>query len=352
MKKYFTLYWPGLQNFHLTKDVGLIPYVFQKHLNYEVSILCGKNEEHYDEKLTKNITLNFMDDEASVTSLLQKTDVLMFIGLYDFNLNMIERFKSVNPNGKIYLKLDLNRYWLNRITFNNRSINLLSNNSLVSVESKNLKKIIDDTWPIKVEHIPNGFYDFFDSPLIDYKDKENIILTVGRLGSYEKATEIIMKAFKIASEKLPDWKLKLVGTIEPGFNEYINNYLYKYYPKLQGRVIFTGPIYDRKLLMEEYKKSKVFCLTSRVEAFAQVFGEAAFNGNYIISSDVEGAIDITDDKKYGDIFQINNFEELSKKLISACSNEKLLEQVCNDIQINTRDNFEWIKICEKINSFF
>lgn len=95
-----------------------------------------QNEEHYDEVFTKNITLNFMDDEASVTSLLQKTDILMFIGLYDFNLNMIERFKSVNPNGKIYLKLDLNRYWLNRITFNDRSINLLSNNSLVSVESK------------------------------------------------------------------------------------------------------------------------------------------------------------------------------------------------------------------------
>lgn len=352
MKKYFTLYWPGLQNFHLTKDVGLIPYVFQKHLNYEVSILCGKNEEHYDEAFTKNITLNFMDDEASVTSLLQKTDILMFIGLYDFNLNMIERFKSVNPNGKIYLKLDLNRYWLNRITFNNRSINLLSNNSLVSVESKNLKKIIDDTWPIKVEHIPNGFYDFFDSPLINYKDKENIILTVGRLGSYEKATEIIMKAFQIASNKLHDWKLKLVGSIEPGFNQYINDYLYKCYPELQGRVIFTGPIYDRKLLMEEYKKSKVFCLTSRVEAFAQVFGEAAFNGNYIISSDVEGAIDITGDKKYGNIFPVNDFEALSNKLTSICSNEKLLEQVCSDIQVNTRNNFDWIKICEKINSFF
>jgi glycosyltransferase involved in cell wall biosynthesis len=93
-------------------------------------------------------------------------------------------------------------------------------------------------------------------------------------------------------------------------------------------------------------------LSSLVFAFDLLFVVSAFNGIYIISCDVEGAIDITDDKKYGDIFQINNFEELSKKLISTCSNEKLLEQVCNDIQINTRDNFEWIKICKKINSFF
>ena len=351
MKKHFTLYWPGLQNFHLTKDVGLIPYIFQKHLNYEVSILCGKNEEHYDEIMTKNINLNFMESEDSVKLLLQKTDILMFIGFYDFNLVMMEKFKSINPNGKVYLKLDLNRYWLSKIAFNDHIINLLNKDTLISVESKNLKKIIDDNWPIKVEHIPNGFYDFFNSSIVDYSDKENTILTVGRLGTYEKATEIAMEAFKIASEEIGDWKLKLVGPIEPGFNQYINNYL-SAYPDLKNKVIFTGPIYDRKLLMEEYRKSKVFCLTSRVEAFAQVFGEAAFNGNYIISSDVDGSWDITADKKYGSIFPINDIEALSKEFIKICSNETALEKICNDIQINIRKNFDWIKICEKINSFF
>lgn len=351
MKKHFALYWPGLQNFHLTKDVGLIPYIFQKHLNYEVTILCGKNEEHYDEMMTKNINLNFMDNEDSVTALLQKTDILMLIGYYDFNLRMIEKFKSINTKGKVYLKLDLNRHWLSTIGFNHKNIDLLNNCTLISVESKNLKKIIDDTWPVKVEHIPNGFYDFFNSSTIDYSHKENIILTVGRLGTYEKATEIVMEAFKIASEKIRNWKLKLIGPIEPGFNQYINNY-FSYYPELQNKIIFAGPIYDRKSLMEEYRKSKVFCLTSRVEAFAQVFGEAAFNGNYIISSDVDGSLDITADKKYGSIFPINDFETLSRELITICSDQLTLEKVCNDIQINTRNNFDWVKICETINSFF
>lgn len=318
MKKHFTLYWPGLQNFHLTKDVGLIPYVFQKHLNYDVSILCGKNKEKYNEELTKEIDLNFMDKEESVISLLQKTDILMFIGFYDFNFSMMERYKSINPNGKIYLKLDLNRFWLSRIIFNEHIVNLLNSCALISVESKNLKKIIDDTWPINVEHIPNGFYDFFNSDIVQYSKKENVILTVGRLGTYEKATNIIMEAFMIASEKIDDWKLKLIGPIESSFNQHINNY-FSYYPKLQNKVIFTGPIYDRKLLMEEYRKSKIFCLPSRVEAFAQVFGEAAFNGNYIISSDVDGSLDITADKKYGSIFPINDFVALSKEFITDVS---------------------------------
>lgn len=160
-----------------------------------------------------------------------------------------------------------------------------------------------------------------------------------------------MEAFKIASEKIGNWRLKLVGPIELGFDQYINNYL-SYYPELQTKVIFTGPIYDRNLLMEEYLKSKVFCLTSRVEAFAQVFAEAAFKGNYIISSDVDGSWDITDDKKYGSIFPINDFETLSNELIAICSDEPTLEKVCNDIQIHTRNNFDWVKILGKINSFF
>ncbi|EKQ54024.1 MULTISPECIES: glycosyltransferase [unclassified Clostridium] len=351
MKKYFTLYWPGLRNIHLTKDVGIIPYIFQKHLNYEVTILCNKNEENYDKVMTKDINLNFMESEDSIASVLKKTDILMLIGYYDFNLNMIERYKAINPNGKIYLKLDLNRYWLNRIVFNEYFINLLNLCTLITVESKNLKKIIDNNWPIKVEYIPNGFYDFFNSDVVEYSSKENIILTVGRLGTYEKATEIVMEAFMIASDKINDWKLKLIGPIESEFNQHISNY-FKFYPKLQSKVIFTGPIYDRNLLMEEYKKSKIFCLTSRVEAFAQVFGEAAFNGNFVISSDVDGALDITSDKKYGSIFPINDFVALSKELIDICSDDLRLKRICDDIQINTRNNFDWIKICEKINSFF
>lgn len=129
-----------------------------------------------------------MDNEDSVTLLLQKTDILMVIGYYDFNLRIIEKFKSIHPSGKVYLKLDLNRHWLSRIGFNEQNINLLNNCTLISVESKNLKKTIDSTWPIKVEHIPNGFYDFFNSNVVKYSDKENTILTVGRLGTYEKAT--------------------------------------------------------------------------------------------------------------------------------------------------------------------
>lgn len=351
MKKNFTLYWPGLRNVELTKDVGLIPYTFQKHLNYEVTILCNRHEEHYNEIMTQNINLNFMEDKDSVISILQKTDILMLIGLYDFNISMIEIFKSINPKGKIYLKLDLNINWLRRICFGPYADLLNNSCTLISVESKNLKTIIDKDWPIKAEHIPNGFYDFYNSDIVEYSQKDNTILTVGRLGTIEKATEILLEGFRLASEHLGDWKLKLIGNIEPSFSQYITNYL-SANPQLINKVSFIGPINDRKTLMEEYEKSKIFCLTSRTEGFPNVFPEAAFYGNYIISSDLDCAFDITADLKYGSVFPINDCIGLSKELIKTCANETILEEVCNAIQINTRNNFDWIKLCEKIDSFF
>jgi len=348
MRKNFTLYWPGYVNGELYKDLGIITTVFSEHLNYNSCILCNKNEENYDQEINKNITMHFIVDDNTISNVLVNTDILMFMGYYDFNIKMIERFKSINSKGKIYLKLDMNIHWLRRITFDQYTINLLNECTLISVECKNLKKTIDQDWPLKVEYIPNGFYNSDINRDIEYKEKENIIITVGRLGTYQKGTEILLKAFKLASKKLTNWHLKLIGDIDPNFQGYIDNYI-NINPELKDRIILTGRINDRELIEEEYLKAKVFCLTSRFEGFPNVFDEAANKGCYIISSDIDPAWDITDDKKYGSIFPINDYETLADELITVCSNEARMEKVCSDIQIYTREHFEWIKLCDKID---
>ena len=351
MKKKFTLYWPSFVNAELNKDLGIITKIFNKYLNYHCSILCKENEKTYDEVIKQNIEMHFVEDDNTIDRVLENTDVLMLIGFYDFNLLIIEKFKSINPKGKIYLKLDLNIHWLNRIVFDKNTINLLNQCSLISVECKSLKKIIDEKWPFKVEYIPNGFYNTDINRFIEYKEKENIILTVGRLGTYEKATEILLEAFKLASKELPNWTLKLLGGIDPSFYQYIYNYVY-WNPEIKNKLILMGRINDRKLIEEEYVKAKVFCLTSRCEGFPNVFGEAANKGCYIISSNVDAAWDITDDERYGNIFPINDYEALAKNMIVTCSNEVTLETTCNDIQLYSREYFDWIKLCYKIDSFF
>jgi len=350
MRKNFTLYWPGLSKGELYKDLGIITMVFNNHLNYHSSILCNKNEENYDDVINENIAIHYIVDDNEINNVLANTDVLMLMGFYDFNLRMIERFKSINPKGKIYLKLDLNIHWLGRIVLDQYNIDLLSECTLISVECKKLKEIINQKWPIKVEYIPNGFYNSHINRNIEFKEKENIIITVGRLGTYQKATDILLEALRIVSKRLTNWKLKLIGGIDPSFQVYIDNYM-TINPELKDRIIFTGRINDRELIEEEYLKAKVFCLTSRFEGFPNVFDEAANKGCYIISSDIDPAWDITDDKKYGSIFPINDYVTLANEMITVCSNEERLETVCRDIQIYTKEHFDWIKLCIKIDSF-
>ncbi|MBW9173894.1 glycosyltransferase [Clostridium estertheticum] len=351
MEKNFTLYWPGFTSVELYKDLGIITKIFKKHLDYNCRILCQrKDQENFDEVIKENIEMCSIADENTLNNVLIKTDVMMLIGYYEFNLLIIEKFRSINPKGKIYLKLDLNIHWLRRIGFNDHITNLLNECTLISVECRNLKKIMDVNWPVKVEYIPNGFYNSSISENVAYKEKENTIITVGRLGTYEKATDVLLEAFKLASKNLINWKLKLIGSIEPNFQEYIDNFMNNN-PELKDKIIFTGRINDRKLIEEEYRKAKIFCLTSRCEGFPNVFGEAANKGCYMISSDIDPAWDITDDKKYGSIFPINDYNTLANEFITVCLNEVRLETVCRDIQIYAREHFEWIKLCQNIEFF-
>lgn len=102
MRKNFTLYWPSFVSEELCKDLGIITMIFNKHLNYNSSILCAKNQENYDKVTKENITMNYIVDDDTVSNVLKNADVLMLIGFYDFNLLIIEKFKSINPKGKIF----------------------------------------------------------------------------------------------------------------------------------------------------------------------------------------------------------------------------------------------------------
>ena len=91
-------------------------------------------------------------------------------------------------------------------------------------------------------------------------------MRIFRAGEGAEQKRKAFEAFKKSYPKLSNWKLKLIGPIEEEFKEYINNF-YNENPNLKNIVEFTGPIYDRKQLADEYNKAKIFCLTSRYESF-------------------------------------------------------------------------------------
>lgn len=158
------------------------------------------------------------------------------------------------------------------------------------------------------------------------EDKENIIFSCARFGTYQKNTEMLLTA--LADVDLKDWKVYLVGPITKGFDlssnksfeKYIEDY-YEWHPNLRDKIIFTGPIFDTKQLFSYFRRAKIFVMTSRSEGFANVFAQARWNRCHIVSTDVGGACDMSDNWKYGHCVPQENPDYLSSVLNELLSNE-------------------------------
>ncbi|MBP2032212.1 glycosyltransferase involved in cell wall biosynthesis [Clostridium algifaecis] len=359
----FVTIFPETENVHLIKDVGMIPYIMYQKFGINSTIVCYKNGEYpYLNNEVKGLKIDFIKKYTGKSILdgviylfknSRKIDILHLFHFSKRTALWIYVYKFLNKKGKVYLKLDADyriknstnpcsngiKAKLKRLIFNKLD--------LLSIETLNIYNYLRNNWKVNVKYIPNGFYDYENRELIKYDEKENIICTVGRIGTYEKATEVLLEGFKLAESKIENWKLKIVGPIENDFRNYIKKF-YKENPQLKEKITFTGPIYDRNKLNEEYRKSKIFCLTSRYESFGLVFLEAMKNGCYIISSNVEAARDITDSETYGSIFAIDNADELGNYLVKNCNNVNKLNKNCYAVQEYAYNKFYWPNICNKI----
>lgn len=345
-----------IRNSQILKDVCLVPCLLQQDYNYESTIAAYSidiallNSFFPDCKFVNtNYTGNYANDTLTyIKDHARDIDILYFFGPYQFYYQVAATFKQCNPNGKIYLKLDMNRYWLSRITSYNYFAPLLSLCDLITIESAYLHKIINQKVPYDIDYLPNGYYDIFTPEPLTYEEKENIILTVGRLGTDQKQTGVMLKSFLDAN--LPGWKLRLVGNIADEFLPELEEF--KKHPKFASSVEFVGLIYDKRLLEEEYRKAKIFCMTSKMEGFANVFAEASKNGCYIISTDVDCAYDITDEQKYGTILPIGDYKAITKAFEEICINEEKIKEVFEEIKVFTKNEFSWQYIIAKLNLLF
>jgi len=366
----FVTLFPGTENIHLVKDVGMIPYIMYKHYGYNSYIITYNNSDYYylnnevkglKIKYLKPYTKNaFIDSLIYLIKESKKINVLHLFHLTKKNFILILIYKIFNRKGKIYLKLDAD-YRIKK-SFDNQKNKIFKKLkiylvkrlfkfcNIVSIESTSLYKYLNTKMKnVNIKYVPNGFYDYNgNNNKISYDLKENIICTVGRIGTEQKANEILLQGFRLAYEKISSYKLLLVGPIEKSFLTYYEEYIKKY-PYLSNNIELTGPIYDRDKLYDIYKKTKIFCLTSKWESFAIVLVEALRFGCYIVSTNFDSAYDITNNQKYGTLFNIDNYNELSKIFSNVCNNEKLLKNNVLEAQEYAYKKFYWPNICKTIN---
>lgn len=374
------------------KDNGMIPIYSKNILNWDSEIVtCNLKNDLSDEirgvkiikikrwfKYIKNfapwviffkrIPLYFYICKNAKT-----IDILMLFHVTKCSYWNAFFYKKFNPNGKIYVKADFNtRIYekeLTELTMKPQNLRqffrkkrrlkeykkrkkLLKNIDLISYESLEGYNYMKDFYAGistkgKSIYLPNGYDDLYidcNFKVKSYNEKENIFLTVGRLGTFEKNTELLLEVLEEID--LKDWKFYLVGPIEESFRIKIEEFYVKN-PEKKTNIVFTGAILNKKELDEYYNKSKVFVLPSRWESFGIVMVEAMAFNNYILTSNTCAVKDITNNEKIGSIFDIASKADLKNKMIKIINKEINLA----NIGIKTdkyKENFKYSRLIKKI----
>lgn len=347
----------GWYNVLLTKDCGLIPYLFYKNHQCEVSMLGAKVEEcSYLDSYVKGLKMEFLStgSEEEKVNYIEKhaaeMDAVILNGAYPSNFNVAKVYKKFHPKGRIYLGLDANSFWMDRIFWKEENfLSFMDCCDVIAVAGRAMQKHLNEKWRWKIEYIPNGYYPFagfFQKPI--FKEKENIILTVGRLGTEQKATEILMEAFALIAEEIPEYQLHLVGSVEGTFQNYIKNYQ-EQYPQLKERIILTGTIYEKERLVQEYRRAKIFALPSRWEGGTpNVIAEALSAGCVTAVTKFDEWRDATDQEQCGMAAEIDDRDGFAQILLLLCKRNDLSVLSDHAYQYAKR-NYDMERIVAKIN---
>ena len=346
----------GWNNKQLLKDCGLVPYLLHKNHGFHSVMVGLKVDDNYPylEKYLRGLELDFLPEDTLKARLdyvdahAADMNLLILYGAYPDYIPLVEHFKKVRPDGKIYLAADMNIAWADRLPHENPAYkNFLHSCDVIAASSRTVQKYLSVKWSVPVDLIRNGWYNFFDVKFGDVQ-KENIILTVGRIGSAEKQNHILLEAFAKVANDLPDWSVRLVGGISKKFVPYAEKF-FAVHPNLKERVIFTGLIEDKAALMNEYKRAKIFCLTSNFEGTPNVTAEALFAGDFMIFSAIDAAYEATDDNKCGRVFPIGDVDALAEIFSAVCNDEQLILKGGKRAAAYAREQFDANKIVARLN---
>jgi len=339
------IYTPAIQgyrtwsNAELMKDKGLAGYLLARGIGGNATMFFGTKPSDYpylSELPDMDMLYENSDNiEAAYRRHLEeereKMDILILHGMYPHTAAYLKLYKELQPGGKVYCGLDMNSRWTKEIKWANSEAKEFADMCDVTATScRSVRDMLNRRADVNFacHWLPNGFYNPSNMPIVaDPGIKENVILTVARLGIPEKNNVELLAGFAEAakSKALDGWTLRLVGPIEPMFEASLSGF-FKEYPNMKGRVIFTGQITDKAELYAEYAKAKIFALTSRVEGGTpNVYAEALFHGCMFITSNIDAADDITNYEQLGKTYKFGDVPALVRTITKMCKNADISE---------------------------
>lgn len=337
-------------NVELVKDCGLIPYILHINHGCDVSTVGAPGGEYPYAELVKGMKLEFLADGKVATKAQYMLDngldidCLILRGCYSTNYAVAYAYKAVNPHGKIYLGLDANSEWMDRIDFEEPDfVEFMNNCDVIATSCTAMKDYLNKKWPWDVVCVPNGYYNLYGDDVVNQQKKENVILTVGRLGTVQKATDVLIEAFCMIADRIPEWKLRLVGNVEKEFEAYVNN-LFEKNPLVKDRIVFTGPIVDRNVLNQEYKRAAVFALPSTMEGGTpNVIAEALNAGCVIAVTEFDAYEDAINGGRCGMSSPVGDVEGFADILYQLCTGGRL-EEMSEEAKLHLKNFYDMEQI--------
>lgn len=320
--------------------LGVIPYYLARDFDYNSTFVNFNNDDYsYIDHDLSELNMDFIErkypfDFLNIMRYLRKNakniDILQCVHYSIPTFTYFLIYKLFNKKGKTYFKIDtdyntalrLNGFKKGlRYKFETKMSIFLFKHLIdfASIETKQAQNVFLESHNIykeKMYYLP--FTVNLNSEI--RKEKKNQIISVGRIGSHQKASEIVLEAFKkVKTQTDNDWILKMVGPISKEFYGYIEQF-FNDNPQLKESIIFTGNIVNRDELYEIFAEAKIFCLPSRYGSFEIVFTEALFYEDYLLVSDVGIGKYLVDNTNFGQIVEIDDAEDISKKMIDAIEN--------------------------------
>lgn len=282
----------------------------------------------------------------------EEIDLLFLFGARGEYIDLALTYKSIRPDGIIYLKLDTNIDWANALPLYHKPFaDFLQSCDIISCETRRLQSFLYKKWRRPVEYIPNGVYYplYPEAAGVRFEDKENIILTVGRIGTFQKNSLLLLYAFALTFVELKEpWELVMVGSVTPEFQADYDDFC-KRFPLLAPHIHLPGNITDKKVLYQYYKRAKIFALSSRAEGGSpNVFSEAAIFGCTVVTTEVDAAPDMTDNGRVGRIsVGTEDFDAFAKELTALCQNPVYLAHNFEAMRTYIKEFFDYERLADR-----
>jgi glycosyltransferase involved in cell wall biosynthesis len=387
----FVTFFPVCENMHLTKDVGMIPYVLHRDFGYDASVACRRNGDYpYLETETPGLKMTFIGKSRlrelagkgggffsrAVEALSATLEVLPFMIRHGRHIDILQLYhykdesiiaawiyKAVNPKGIVYLKLDLHPDIIELCKkdpgkVKSSKLYEIAHFDMISTEFSESLDVLKNIHPSfkkyrdSLYYVPNGIDGVKLARFrIGYDKKENIIIHAGRIGTPQKATDVVLRAFAGVAKEFPSWRLLLIGSMDETFEPYYRDFLEKN-GEIKDQIQYPGYMESRDDVYRSYQKASVVFFPSRFESFGLVAVEAGYLGDVLLASNIPPIRDITDGGRYGYLCEVDDVGCFIEKLRHIMASEVETAGMSASSATHIGEAFDWSAICAGLHRMF